>query len=197
VFVNEHERALLRTGNVRVLELLDDRQWHTAAEIEERCEVTAHSRLSDLRGAGCVIDKQRNPGATGRRMFSYRLIATGEETSALDESEVRFAAAASGSSSVGDSGRSDAVDGAAATVAGAAAPDGDELDHVRSPEPHADARQTGNDSGRDILSPFRPEPAFDELDDAGWRDLFPAESAGEALPAPSGEQLPLLDEAVS
>jgi hypothetical protein len=155
--MNEHERALLRSGTFPVLELLEDRGWHTAAEIEERCNVTAHSRLSELRGDGCVIDKRRNPQATGRRMFSYRLVASAEEMAALDESEARQPAAAdSGSSSAGGSERSGSVVGAAG-VGASAAPDG-------------------------------------ELEDAGWRDLFPAESAGEALPPPSCGQLPLLDE---
>lgn len=63
-------------GNERVLQLLRDGQWHTSAEIEEVCQVTCHSRLADLRKVGHVIERRRNKGATGRRMFSWRLTAT-------------------------------------------------------------------------------------------------------------------------
>lgn len=63
-------------GSERVLNLLRGGRWWTSAEIEEICKVTCHSRLSELRAEGHVIEKRRNPGGTGRRMFSWRLGAS-------------------------------------------------------------------------------------------------------------------------
>lgn len=65
----------MNAGAERVLALLRDGRWHSSAEIEELCAVTCHSRLSDLRAAGFVVEKRRNPGLSGRRMFSWRLAA--------------------------------------------------------------------------------------------------------------------------
>jgi hypothetical protein len=62
------------TGTQRVLQLLTDGRWHSSAEIEKACEVTCHSRLADLRRDGHVIEKRRNSNATGRHMYSWRLV---------------------------------------------------------------------------------------------------------------------------
>lgn len=70
---------MISSGTARVLELLRDRRWHSSAEIEQACRVTCHSRLSDLRREGHVIQKRRNPGCTGREMFSWRLTAESVE----------------------------------------------------------------------------------------------------------------------
>lgn len=91
-----------RGGNLRVLELLRDGRWHTAAEIERLCEVTCHSRISDLRNRhGHVIERRRNPGGTGRATFMYRLVATGSQ---VGEARVALAEldAGAGSSSASD-----------------------------------------------------------------------------------------------
>jgi hypothetical protein len=141
--------AQFAKGTQRVLELLLDHRWHTSAEIEERCKVTAHSRLSDLRAGGCVIEKRSNRGATGREKFSYRLIATGEQmqdarsVSPLDEPEAG-AAAASGSSS-----------------------------DDRSPDLHADLTANGEDpAGGETMAPPAGPAEPHELEDAGWRELY-------------------------
>lgn len=79
-----------RGGNLRVLELLRDGRWHTAAEIERVCEVTCHSRISDLRNRhGHLVERRRNPGGTGRGKFMYRLVSerAGGGLAGLDVSE--------------------------------------------------------------------------------------------------------------
>lgn len=79
---------MISTGTARVLELLRDRRWHSSAEIEQACRVTCHSRLADLRREGHVIQKRRNPGCTGREMFSWRLTADAIEVADAREALV-------------------------------------------------------------------------------------------------------------
>lgn len=50
--------------------------------------MTCHSRLADLRREGHVIQKRRNSGGTGRRMFSWRLTAEAEEVAEAREALV-------------------------------------------------------------------------------------------------------------
>jgi hypothetical protein len=163
------------TGSERVLEFLRDRRFHTLAEIELECRVEGRSRLSDLRRLGHVLERRRNPGGLGKAKYSHRLAQTAfersvqdEEIAALEEPEAGMPASVPGSSS------------------GCGLPDGGKVE-VR------DASDAGDGSGTVGAG---PDPAVD-LEDAGWRELFPAES-GEALPPPSNEpvQLPLLEEAV-
>lgn len=125
------ERRVRAAGAQRVLELLQDRRWHSSAEIEQACNVTCHSRLSDLRGEGCVIEKRRNRGATGREMFSWKLVATG------DELRVARATPASLDDPTGDHGRpvGSSSDGRSSDPKGDVTPTGDALGGAPSPAP--------------------------------------------------------------
>lgn len=161
-------------GAKRVLRLLGDGQWHTTAEIEEECQVTAHSRLAEIR-ATHAIDKRHNHGATGRRMYSWRLVATAEQLAGIADAEP-----------------------VSQTSAGSAAGDTEFVavpyhDDVAADDPAPAATHTFAQGGeRTAAAGSGPTAAVLEDDsEAGWRDLFPAESAGEALPPPSEQQLEL------
>lgn len=62
------------SGNDRVLNLLADGRWHTTYEIQVGLEVTSHSRLAELRGLGYSFAKRRVQGATGLRMFEWKMV---------------------------------------------------------------------------------------------------------------------------
>lgn len=144
-------------GAKRVLRLLADGQWHTTAEIEEECQVTAHSRLAEIRPTH-VLDKRHNHGATGRRMYSWRLVATAEELAGIADAEP-----------------------ANQTRADSAAGD------VASPYRDEVTATGAAGAGVPVAATVYEDP---DSSDAAWRDMFPAESAREALPPPS-EQLEL------
>ena len=60
------------TGCERVRAVLSDGKWHTTAELIERTHSTVHSRISDLRKRGDLIEQKRIPGATGAAAYAYR-----------------------------------------------------------------------------------------------------------------------------
>lgn len=66
-----------------VAEILADGEWHSLGEILERsirergCGLTVHSRVSDLRKRGLVIENRTGANGAGRRDSSYRLVAAG------------------------------------------------------------------------------------------------------------------------
>ena len=160
------DHAALAAGTRRVLELLEDGRWHTSQEIEDVCHVTAHSRLADLRGAGYVLDKRSNPRETGRRKFSYRLIATAEEATAALEQPDTLSPLPEGESGCSSDDRSQST---------------------------TPGRQLAGPAGRDDVDTVPPPPFSDphELEDAGWRELFSADSVAEALPPPVDEGVQL------
>lgn len=64
-------------------DVLADGEWHSLGEILERsvrdrgCGLTVHSRVSDLRKRGFVIENRTAANGSGRRDSSYRLISSG------------------------------------------------------------------------------------------------------------------------
>lgn len=76
------------TDNAFLLTVLSDGKWHSNTEIltaslEERgCGLTVHSRASDLRKRGYVIETNTKRPAN-RRVAFYRLVGTLSETSGV------------------------------------------------------------------------------------------------------------------
>lgn len=177
--MNTVEREQLAAGTQRVLDLLTDHRFYTSAEIEEVCEVTAHSRLSDLRAAGCVIEKRSNHGQTGRRKFSYRLIATGAQMAGLEEPEpLTLSPSDSGSSSVASGMTSlDEPEGGSTSR-----PSGSSSDDLQGLPGRVPPGPAGRDDVHIVPSGSFHEP--DGLEDAGWRELFDGDSVDERVPPP-------------
>lgn len=211
-------------GAKRVLAFLQrDRSWHTSGEVEAECQVTAHSRFPELREAGHVIEKRHNHGATGRAMYSYRLIQTADEVALQSESlaELEGQPAAPSSSASDEEGRS-VVDGvgvegsAAAATTPAPERPSDESQHVPLTEGplsaidesgpsfaavpyHGDCGSTAAKQTPAAVGPAEPGTLWsDDPDyaDTAWRELFDGRELDESLPPPSQEQLEL-PEAVS
>lgn len=63
----------------RVLARLSDHEWHSSHELTHELQVMTHSRISDLRGQGHVIEKRTVPGETGLRAYEYRLVPAEEQ----------------------------------------------------------------------------------------------------------------------
>ena len=146
-------------GTQRVLQFMLDRRWHTAAEIEEACQVTAHSRLAELRKHHAIEKRHNGAGATGRRMYSYRLVATKDELLGdVDEALAELR----------DS-REEEASGAA----------------PRAPEAETSPGPDGARVGERVVGdPQTLVADHAQLGDAGWRDLFPAETFADTLPSP-------------
>lgn len=152
---------MTQTGNQRLLEFLRDGRWYTTGELARACEVTVHSRVSDLRRLGHVIEKRTNHGQTGYQKFSYRLVQTASQRQLQDESLAELEAGsrtpAPTSSSASDCGRS-------------------------SPPPAGPSSSLPPAGGTYLEQ--------DGLEDAGWRELYDAHALTETLPPPV-EQLEL------
>jgi hypothetical protein len=64
------------SGCARILEALRDGQWHTSADLYRRCgHLILHSRISDLRHKGYVVEGRNVPGHSGVDGYQYRLVA--------------------------------------------------------------------------------------------------------------------------
>jgi hypothetical protein len=110
------------------------------------------------------LDKRSNRGETGRRKYSYRLVATRAETAALEELEAGCSnLPVSGSSSVALE-QPDALtlspsgSGCSSATLGA----------------DAGTSSMGQPGRVDVLTdpPGPPSPDPHELEDAGWRDMY-------------------------
>ena len=63
----------------RILAVLRDGREHTLAEIHRRAgHSIVHSRISDLRAKGCVIDHRTKPRKRGAAASTYRLVSAPE-----------------------------------------------------------------------------------------------------------------------
>jgi hypothetical protein len=166
--------------------------------------VTVHSRISDLRGDGHVIEKRTNPGGTGYGRFSYRLVLTALERSLQDDDglgslDEHGVVAASPCSS------SDAPSEALTVVGPVSQPSARTLDSASTEGPAAayDAAGPGFidgacaapclhvdecpavDGAPSLSAAGLPFDPASDVGDLGWREGFPPESSGEALPPPS------------
>lgn len=63
------------SGCERLLRILGDGEWHTARELYANTSCVVHSRISDLRKRGHLIDYRRTDGndASGHE---YRLVSS-------------------------------------------------------------------------------------------------------------------------
>jgi hypothetical protein len=69
------------SGCERILQLLADGRWHSTYELQVGLGVMAHSRVSDLRKRGYLIETRRTSGE-GLHANEYRLVAAPDETTA-------------------------------------------------------------------------------------------------------------------
>lgn len=60
------------TGCSRILHILNDGEWHTAAELYRSTASVVHSRIADLRKRGYMIEHRRTTG-TDSTSHQYRL----------------------------------------------------------------------------------------------------------------------------
>lgn len=70
-----------KPGWQRVAERLADGRWHSSFELACECCVLSHSRISELRDKGYVIETRRVSGAEGLHAFEYRQTSTPEAES--------------------------------------------------------------------------------------------------------------------
>jgi len=64
------------SGCNRILEALRDGEWHTSADLYRQCgHLILHSRISDLRHKGYVVEGRNVPGKSGVDGYQYRLVA--------------------------------------------------------------------------------------------------------------------------
>lgn len=63
------------SGCDRVLRMLSDGEWHTSAELYRFTACIVHSRISDLRRHGHIIDKRHVKGR-GAESIEYRLVSS-------------------------------------------------------------------------------------------------------------------------
>lgn len=63
------------SGCARILRILGDGEWHTSAELYRSTDCIVHSRITDLRNAGHLIEK-RHVGGTGATATEYRLLSS-------------------------------------------------------------------------------------------------------------------------
>lgn len=63
------------SGCQRILDLLDDGEWHSSRELYRTSETVVHSRISELRKRGHLIE-HRHQGGNGTAAHAYRLISS-------------------------------------------------------------------------------------------------------------------------
>jgi hypothetical protein len=59
----------------RVAAVLADNEWHTSAELYHRTRSVVHSRISDLRKRGHLIEHRRTEG-NDAGSYEYRLLSS-------------------------------------------------------------------------------------------------------------------------
>lgn len=59
----------------KILDALRDGQFHTTADLYRECgPMILHSRISDLRAKGHIVEGRHVPGASGAAGYQYRLL---------------------------------------------------------------------------------------------------------------------------